>query len=362
MSEAAAAPVDAAPSTPETPAAPAAGSEQATPPPSGSSAPSPGSAPAAEGSTTGEKALEAWYRTTGREPQKPAVPTAPPAETPAANGTPPAEAPPPRPDTIRVRVDGQDMDVPFDDVVAGYQKGRGAEKRFDEAAARMRELDQREHRLTQVVQDLEKNPLGALERLFGPEIFRSDAMKRKVHEALRYERMDPAQRQEIDQRRQLEQRALRGEQLEKQHRDRLQQDQQRQLAVDAASALSAVGIDNPHQADGMLWVAMMHQPGATAQTATDHVMGYRRQVVGEALGQLGQMDGATLIRALGPEMSRKISAAVAAQVASTQQNPTPAPAERQRDEKGRFTPAESADRPKTPREFQLERQRRRRNR
>mgnify|MGYP006865005784 CR=1 FL=1 len=56
----------------------------------------------------------------------------------------------------RTKVNGEEVVVPYDDVKMRYQKGTAADKRLEEAALRMRQVEAREVQLRQVQQQLEQ--------------------------------------------------------------------------------------------------------------------------------------------------------------------------------------------------------------
>lgn len=53
-------------------------------------------------------------------------------------------APVATPQTVRVKVDGEEKELPVDEVVKGYQKDSVASRRLEEAARKMKEVEQRE--------------------------------------------------------------------------------------------------------------------------------------------------------------------------------------------------------------------------
>ena len=55
-----------------------------------------------------------------------------------------------------VKVDGQDIKVPFDDLKASHQKDRASQKRFEEAAEYARRVQQREAQLNAYVQQMQQ--------------------------------------------------------------------------------------------------------------------------------------------------------------------------------------------------------------
>lgn len=52
--------------------------------------------------------------------------------------------------TVKVKIDGEELELPISEVVKGYQKDQTASKRLEEAAARIREAEQREAQLAQL--------------------------------------------------------------------------------------------------------------------------------------------------------------------------------------------------------------------
>lgn len=61
------------------------------------------------------------------------------------------DAPEPAPaSTIRVKIDGEELELPLAEVVKGYQKDSTASRRMEEAATRLREVEAREQRLQEL--------------------------------------------------------------------------------------------------------------------------------------------------------------------------------------------------------------------
>lgn len=66
------------------------------------------------------------------------------SNTAATAATAPAAAPAAAPSTVHVKVDGQELDVPLDEMVRQYQKNASADKRLAEATRLLREAQERE--------------------------------------------------------------------------------------------------------------------------------------------------------------------------------------------------------------------------
>jgi len=56
-----------------------------------------------------------------------------------------------------VKVDGDEVSVPFDDLKSSHQKDRASQKRFEEAASYGRQVQEREAQLNQYIQNLQQN-------------------------------------------------------------------------------------------------------------------------------------------------------------------------------------------------------------
>ena len=56
-----------------------------------------------------------------------------------------------------VKVDGEEVSVPFDDLKSSHQKDRASQKRFEEAAAYGRQVQERESQLNSYIQNMQQN-------------------------------------------------------------------------------------------------------------------------------------------------------------------------------------------------------------
>lgn len=86
--------------------------------------------------------------------------------------------------TVKVKVDGEEREVPLDDVVATYQKESAASKRFEEAAKLRREADEVAQRVNGERQQLSQAVEAFIQRaqMFGPkepsiELLQADPIK-----------------------------------------------------------------------------------------------------------------------------------------------------------------------------------------
>lgn len=76
------------------------------------------------------------------------------AETPAPAAT--TTTAPSNPATVKVKVDGEEAEVPFDQVLAQYQKNASADKRLAEATRLLREAQEREAQMLLQVQETQR--------------------------------------------------------------------------------------------------------------------------------------------------------------------------------------------------------------
>lgn len=109
----------------------------------------------------------------------------------------------------RVKVDGQEIEVPFKDLEKSYERVRASMKRFEQAAAKDKEVAAREQKMAareaEIVATL-RDPAKALalvKRTLGDELF-VRAISQELSERVKYERLTPEQRAEVDRRRKQE--------------------------------------------------------------------------------------------------------------------------------------------------------------
>jgi hypothetical protein len=183
----------------------------------------------------------------------------------------------------RVKVDGEELEVPFEDLGKSYERVRASMKRFDEASKLKREVEQREQAMAAKVQKLEetlRNPQSAarvLKRALGEERF-YDMLANELAQRIEYEKLPPDQRAAFDQRSQQEQTLSRREQelarreaeikrAEEQRVGRLAEQRQQQLVAEWVPALEAAGLPaklSNGQPNGRM-IAMLAETLSTAR-------------------------------------------------------------------------------------------------
>lgn len=112
----------------------------------------------------------------------------------------------------KVRIEGQEFDVDYDDLVSGYQKAQASTKRFQEASKIYQESKP-------VVEALEKGDIKFLVNKLGPDRARQ-LFEDYLVEQLEYEQLSPAEKKAIEAER-------RAKELEQQLEDRNKQDADR---------------------------------------------------------------------------------------------------------------------------------------
>jgi hypothetical protein len=181
----------------------------------------------------------------------------------------------------RVKVDGEELEVPFEDLGKSYERVRASMKRFDEASKLKREAEQREQALGEKMQRLEQtlsNPQSAarvLKKVLGEEGFYS-MLADELAQRVEYEKLPPQERQAYDQRSQREQqiaqresalarREAEAKRLEEQRVGRLAQERQQQLVAEWVPALEAAGL--PAKINGQPNGRMIAMLAETLRTA-----------------------------------------------------------------------------------------------
>lgn len=87
----------------------------------------------------------------------------------------------------KVNLDGQETEVDYQELVRGYQKAVVSHRKFEEAAAARRQVEEFE-------KSLEENPVSVLQKKLGQEKFKELAIKYLASE-FELEEMDPVQRE-----------------------------------------------------------------------------------------------------------------------------------------------------------------------
>ena len=64
----------------------------------------------------------------------------------------------------KIKIDGEEMELPLSEIVKGYQKDKSASRRMEDAAKRARELDEREETLKQAEEQLKRQTIKPAEK------------------------------------------------------------------------------------------------------------------------------------------------------------------------------------------------------
>lgn len=153
------------------------------------------------------------------EPSAEPAPEAPEAELPEAGaeeaGAEAADAEEPEPERFAIKVNGEERSVSLDELRTLAQKGAGAHAKFEEAAALRKELEAQK---AQIRQQLTSDPILRAYLTGG-----QDAMWSAIEEMVHYDSLPEDQRREVDQRRELERKAKRHDELEQAQREQREQ-------------------------------------------------------------------------------------------------------------------------------------------
>lgn len=88
---------------------------------------------------------------------------------------------PPKPQTYKVKVDGQEMELPLDEIIKGYQKDATASKRLEEAANLRKQAEQEWASINQEKAKLTQQPNAAPEDAAPPS---PDEAAKRIYESL----------------------------------------------------------------------------------------------------------------------------------------------------------------------------------
>lgn len=143
--------------------------------------------------------------------------------------------------TLRVKVDGEEREVPVDEIVARYQKEASAEKRFEEAARLRKEAEESSTRINTERGQLQQAVNTFLERAqaFGPRPPDASLLDENPVEYLRQER----QFQQFQA--QVQQAQAAKAYLDQQQRQEREQHMQQRMQTEAEQLLKAI----PHWSD-----------------------------------------------------------------------------------------------------------------
>lgn len=144
--------------------------------------------------------------------------------SPSSAGAPPAPKPAPEPKRYKVKVDGQEMDVPEEELLRGYQTRAAAAKRFEEFAKAKKAFEEQQ---AATKKRLEDPRIVAAAQEWGVEPEEAAAILR-VQDLVKREQMSPEARALADERK-------RREDLERKFKEaeeaKSQEQQQREVSV-----------------------------------------------------------------------------------------------------------------------------------
>lgn len=257
----------------------------------------------------------------------------------------PVEAAEPR---HKLTIDGEEVELPLSEVLKLAQKGKGAEKRFREAATQRQQVEA-------LLQRLPEDPVSALVHLMGdksaaaksvtksllrdPEV--RAVFEQALVEHLEYESLPEDQRRERDRMSDLERKAKRADEYEKAEQERAQREAEERYHAQFAKAfpveLQAVGL--PANQRTMARMAMhleraieTGERGVTLRTMAERV---RDELHEDVRALATDLDGEPLQQLLGP-------AAVKLQKAALAKLQPKAPLPERQPGKGKAPPAKPA--------------------
>lgn len=244
------------------------------------------------------------------------------AETQEASAEP--AAPPPR--KLRLKIDGQDEEHDEEQVIKLAQKGRAADRRFEEAHKLAQKAQQAMDRLAQIERKLTSDPMMRA-YLAGDE----EAVMQAMIARLEYESLPPEERRRRDEEQALRSKAQRYDEIERQQRE-AQQRQQREEQIaaltkrheeEAKASLSRVGLDAADPEVMERWIvtrssALSRGEQMTADEAAARVaerMGSARKSYFERLATL---EGDALLAEVPEAVLTRMRAADAARLTARQ--------------------------------------------
>lgn len=227
--------------------------------------------------------------------------------------TPPTQAQVAR--MIKMKVDGQEMELPESEIIALAQQGKSANKRFQEAAAAKREAEQ-------VVNFLKSNPKEAFKKL-GIDVrkFSEDTLL----EFIQQEQMSPEQRkaheneQELNKYRESE-KSLKA-QREAQERETLEKHHHDNYEKIFIQALTESGLPKtPYTVMRMAQLEAVNVSKKLSLTPSQLAKVVREDYINEQKALYGAADGETLLELLGKDAVKKLSKAQLSKYKASAQN------------------------------------------
>lgn len=224
----------------------------------------------------------------------------------------------------KLTIDGEEVELPLSEVLALAQKGKGAEKRFREAA------EQRKH-VEALVRRLPEDPVSALVAIVGdksqaartvtaslmrdPEV--RAVFEREFYEQLKYESLPDDERKSLDRQRELEAKARKADEYERAEEERASREAKERFVQhftqEFPQHLEAVGLPaNRRTMARMAYYAERaletKERGVTMRTIAERV---RDDLHEDVRTLAGSLEGDPLVQLLGPAAAKLQKAAVA---------------------------------------------------
>lgn len=213
----------------------------------------------------------------------------------------------------KLKIGGEEKELPLSEILKLAQKGEGADRKFNEAAAVRKEMER-------IINALPQDPVGAIAQLMGdkskaaravldsmlrdPEV--REELELAMVERLKYEGMPEDQRKKVDEERDLRAKAKRLEEIEREQEERqgreLEQQAHAHFAQRFSSALGEAKVPvNEHTMARMAIHAERAIAKRTKTTMAELAQKVRAELVGDVGGYLGGLDIEALADFLGEE-------------------------------------------------------------
>lgn len=268
------------------------------------------------------------------------APSASPSPAPTATSTPapaapaaaepkaPAAAPEPKPEPRRfkVKVDGQELELPEEEVLRGYQRAAAAQRRFDEVSRLKKEIEEREAAMKARYQD----PRIAALKQRDPSLTDDDALAViKAQELFERQQMSPEQRALADERKRREELESK---LKAEEEAKAQAAEQAELRVHTErlnksipEAAKKIGLPATPRAGKIMLEHMLSMAKAGIPPDPVDAAQYAHDTLrAESSALLRDMSDDQVVKFLGPDVVKRINAYSVAQVRG-QTQPAPAP-------------------------------------
>lgn len=147
---------------------------------------------------------------------------------------------------FKVKIDGQEREIPEDEMIRDYQLAATSRKRFDEAAKIRKESQESLGKFKGLIENAKNGDLGWLKQVVPQDVLRQWAEKELI-EHIEWNKMSPAEQRAIIAENKLQEKEnierQREEQLEEYHRAQLQAEADKVIEQDIYSAVKELGYD-----------------------------------------------------------------------------------------------------------------------